>query len=105
MPYFSKDVLSPGSYHASGLDGLRRKVTYSRADCEQLAGLITAMLNAGLMVPVSWDHQDDAKPVSHGERLAKRARNVCGYLTGARLDRDATLYVELEVDDEDDARR
>ena len=62
MPRFWKDVLSPATYHATALDGSRRRVTYSRADVLALAARATAMVGAQRQIPLVWEHQDAPGP-------------------------------------------
>ena len=87
MPTYLKDVLSPGTFYATGLDGSRRRVTYTRADVDRLARRVNDMVTARRQVPVCWDHQDDARPLAPGEAAPQSAsasaKNTFGWVKGA----------------------
>lgn len=57
------------------------------------------MREARLQVPVPWEHQDDAKPVSRGERLAARVKRNAGFLKDLYLTRDGALWGDIDIAD------
>lgn len=101
MAWFEKDVLYPGTYHLG--DG--RVVTYTRDDVVHMAQRTKDMVAAGLAIPVCWEHQDDAVPLSAAELRARRARFNLGFLAKGRVSPGGFLEAVLDVPLADDAQR
>ncbi len=101
MAKYSKDVLYPGTYHLP--DG--RRITYTPSDVQHLSRRLLDMTQAGLQVPLCWDHQHEAKPVQMGTGGADRHKWNLGFATGARLTPEGYLEASLDVPVDEDARR
>lgn len=104
MPTVAKDVLYPGEYHLR--DG--RKFVCEKSDPGYYAQRMRDMLAAGLHVPLSWEHQDSAKPMTADElatKRADRARLTLGHAQEVRVGAAGELEVVADVPDDGDLRR
>jgi hypothetical protein len=96
---YRKDALRPGKYSVPDHTGKGRRIlAYSDADTKHLARRFRDMKDAGLRVPVCWEHQGDATPASS---LAHRATHHIGYLDAEHLAGDNLLEFEMEIADAD----
>ncbi len=103
MPRLRKDVLKPATYSVPDRSGKQRhSIEFTDADISHLLTRYQEMTAAGLHVPVSWNHQDDAKPKA--DRLADRARHVIGWAEGADIE-GKTLAFNLDIPDDADAKQ
>lgn len=100
MATFKKDCLYVGDWHLP--DG--RVFSCDGPLRDSLARRARDMLAAGLHIPLAWEHQDDAYPLSEDERRANRARFNLGFLKDAAVAGGA-LEIVADVPGEDDARR
>jgi hypothetical protein len=66
---------------------------------------LNALANAGIAVPIAWEHQDDAKPQTAAERKAGTARFNLGFADAAQLDPAGPMNVLLDVPNGADAER
>lgn len=81
---------------------------YSHKDIAHLNHRLKEMISAGLQIPVSKEHQSVAKPMSpmEWERFqAEKAWATCGWVQDGFVKPDGTLCLQVEVPDEEDARR
>jgi hypothetical protein len=100
---FVKDALWPGKYRL--VDG--REVEYTPEQVRHLGRRLKDMVKAGLQVPLAYEHQDVAKPMSAEQLSQYRAEKVkltAGYATGCSLDQNGYLQTEVEADSDEDAR-
>ncbi len=103
MPRLRKDVLKPATYSVPDRSGKKRhRVEFTGADITHLLTRYKEMQAAGLHVPVSWNHQDEAKPKA--DRLADRAKHVLGWAEDAQVVGD-TLEFDLDIPDDADAKQ
>lgn len=100
MARFRKDTLYPGTYRLA--DG--RSVTFTPEKVRHLARRAREMLEAGLQVPVSWDHQP-VGALTEDERRAQKVRNCLGHVEAADLSPEGYLVTEWEVPVPSDAER
>jgi hypothetical protein len=104
MATFAKDILYPGVWHlANG-----RKEVFTPERVRHLAERLDAVLRAGLNVPVCWEHQESAVPLSQADldrELAEKTRKVIGHVTGVRLSPEGFIEAAIDVPNADDARR
>lgn len=99
MPLLVKEIIAPGDYHTD--DGIVR-ATPQRI--RHWLKQFKRMKAKGLPIPVPWEHQEGAKPLSHNDRLAQQATHNAGFWRGAFIDRDGRLWGKLDIPNEDDAR-
>ena len=97
-----KDILYPGLWHLR--DG--RKFHCSPQDLQHFKKRMLEMIQAGLPVPLSWEHQPRLKPGndSSDEARADRAKYCLGDARDVRAD-SGFLETLVEVPDENDAKR
>jgi hypothetical protein len=99
-----KEILRPGTYHTS--DG---PVVVSRRRMRRWARQFARMRRSSLSVPLPWEHQDDAKPMTKRERLAyeraREARHNAGFLRRMYLAGDGSLWGTLSFGDREQARQ
>jgi hypothetical protein len=100
MAKFRKDALYCGDWHLP--DGRVFRCTPELRD--GLARRLGEMREAGLHIPLAWEHQDDAVPLSADERRANRARFNCGFAERAEVSGGA-LSVVVDVPGSADAER
>jgi hypothetical protein len=100
---FVKDCLWPGKYRLN--DG--REVEYTPEQVRHLGRRMREMVKAGLQVPLAYEHQDVAKPMSPEQLSQYRAEKVkltAGYAAGCHLDENGYLQTEVEADSDEDAK-
>ncbi len=95
-----KSLLNAGTYFTG-----RGPVTFTSGDLAEMEATGNAMLRAGLAIPVPLEHQDSAGPCDHADRLAHSVRHNAGWVASFSLDEDGGLFAELDVEDEDIARK
>lgn len=95
-----KDILYPGRWHLP--DG--RTFDCSASDLTHFTGRMRDMMQAGLSIPLSWEHQASVKPGNADEARAERTKLTLGHTKQARSDA-GFLETELEVPDAADAKK
>ena len=100
MPLLPKQLLAPGRYVTPEGDVVVTPERLARW-CEKFK----AMKRAGLQVPVPWEHQDTARPMSHADHLADSAKHNAGFVQDVWRAADGTTWVTLEIPDMGDAQR
>lgn len=98
---FTKDVLYVGKWHPPG----REPVEFKPDDLAHYARRVKDMLAAGLQIPLSWEHQDEAKPMTEADRKAAKAKHTLGWAKQAELHPDGYLTVVTEVPNEEDGKK
>jgi hypothetical protein len=102
-----KDVLRPATYSVPDRSGKKRnRVTFDRDYVRRLHSRYHDMKAAGLHVPVSWEHQDSAKPddeAGRAQRLADKARLIFGYAEDAVIEPGDLLQFDLDIPNDADA--
>lgn len=99
-----KDTLYPGTYTLPN----GRTVTYSPADVANAVAQGQKMIDAGLHIPVAWDHQANAIPEylsdldANPDWRAEYVRNTLGHVKGFEL-RDGIAWANVLITDPKDA--
>ncbi|MBL8800271.1 MAG: hypothetical protein JNM56_40695, partial [Planctomycetia bacterium] len=88
-----KQVLAPGTYHTR-----TGPVTFTPKHLAEFARNGQAMIAQQLPAVIPLEHQDDALPMTDGERLALQVSRNTGFVTAWRLAGDGTLWAKLSVD-------
>ena len=117
MATFEKDILYPGQVQPPDLDG---SVTFTaenaasgvtndgRISVPFLAARMKEMIDAGLQIPVSWEHQPTAKPLTARERNEQRAelaKLTLGHATMADMHPEGFASARVEIPVDEDAKR
>lgn len=100
-------VLAPGKRCVGrNKDGSKRFIEFTPEYCREQYKRNSAMLQAGIPVPLSWEHRDDAKPgtISRDDLKSAKAKGVAGYVESYHLDGNKVL-VDVEIPDEADAKQ
>lgn len=92
MPTVLKQVLAPGTYWVRG-----KPVTFTADDMAHFAKQGKAMLKEKLPVRLPLEHQDWADPYDDDERKAKEVEYNRGFVTNFLIDRDKSLWAELDI--------
>lgn len=101
MAVFAKDLLYPGKYTLR--DG--REVVFRKDEIPHYAQRLNDMTAAGLHVPLSWNHQDDAGPYYSADAKANRAKHNLGFALTAEVAADGSLAGTVDVPVAADAER
>lgn len=105
MAKFEKASLYPNQL-LCGVDGMGQRVyvEYSTQDIDALLRRLKEMLSHNVQIPVSWDHQPDARLLSlndYNRMLAEHTRLICGHVTDGYIGSDGSLVLLTDVKDED----
>lgn len=98
---YRKDIAWPGRYRLP--DG--KWIQFSRNDTAFLHQRAREMLDAGLQIPVSWEHQDDAQPLTTAEAKANTAKFNLGFIADSSVGPDGILESIVDVPVASDAER
>ena len=99
MPVVPKELLRPGTYYPrSGA------VTFDLPKLHHFCEQGNRMLDSGIDIQVPLEHQDDAKPLTRAEKLARTVLHNAGWVQRYRMDGDS-LWVDLDVLDEEVYKR
>lgn len=117
MATFEKDILYPGTVAPPDLDG---PVTFTTEHAPEgvtpdgkisvpfLAARMKEMLGDDLQIPLSWEHQPAAKPLTKRERdeqQAELAKLTLGHVTAAELRPEGFAAAKVEIPVDEDAKR
>jgi hypothetical protein len=109
MPEFRVEVLAPGRrFLGFNEDGSKRYADFTPEYCEDMYRRNSALLAAGIPVPVSWDHRDDAKPgrrLSYDDWASERARGVAGHALRYELEPGKRVMGVINIPDDTDGRQ
>lgn len=97
---FKKDVLYAGKWRLP--DG--RDFVVTREEIAHFSQRARDMQAAGLSIPLAWEHQDDAKPMTAAEKKANSAKFNCGWQSDV-LPSGNLMETVFEVPVADDAAR
>lgn len=103
-----KDSLYPDEFYASDEAGERVLIQFSPDDVDHHYRRAKEMLAYGLPIPIGWEHQTGAVPMTRPNLekvLADKTKNICGYITDCLLDHDNHLWFVTEFPDEEDAKQ
>lgn len=89
-----KELLRPGRYFPPG-GPVDFSIEELRAYCENT----NRLLASNRQIPVPFEHQDDAVPLSHADVLANRVKHNAGWLKECFFKDDGSLWGKLEFDD------
>lgn len=100
MVEFKAEILSPRRVlvgrNAKGAPIFRQ---FTEADCHRYAAIGNEMVNV-LNVPASWNHRDDATPISRDDKASQQAKGFAGKVTSYEI-ADGKLFARLSIDDAD----
>lgn len=100
MALLPKEILRPGKFYTA--DGVI-KVTPERI--KRFARNFQEMKKGRFNVPVPWEHQDDAMPVTSRKKLAMKATENAGFVNDMWVATDGSLWGEIDIPDAKDARK
>lgn len=106
MAVFEKDVLYVGKVQPPDR---KEPIEFTPADVQHYSQRLKDMLADGLQIPLAWEHQDQAKPLTQqelDERRAELAKLTLGHACSADIDADlGCLKVKSEIPLDEDAKR
>jgi len=103
--YWWKEVLAPRTYLVPDEKGERRRVKFSAADVKLVAGETARMLKNGVQIPVPFNHDDSAVPVSKKQKLADIVKNNAGEVVDQMLTPDDRFWLKIKVTDAEAAKK
>jgi hypothetical protein len=98
---FRKDALYPGEWHLA--DG--RVFNATPQMVKRLAERAKEMIAAGVPMPLAWEHDDSAKPMTAAERAKEVAKTLPGWVESTDLTPEGILEMIVDVPVAADAER
>jgi hypothetical protein len=108
MPQFRLRALSPGRKCVGrNPDGSKRFVNFTLEYCLDQFRQNSALLAAGIPVPVSWEHRDDQKPgrLSRDDWASARAKGTAGWVDQYQQLPDGAFDALITVPDDSDGKQ
>ena len=108
MAKLKLQVLAPGKrFVGRNADGSKRFIDFTPDYCRAQYERNSALLAAGVPVPASWEHRDDARPgrLSRDDAVSARAKGTAGFVDSYELDSANRVFATVDVPDESDAKR
>ncbi len=107
MPLIEKEVIAPGTYfYVEEKTGLPRRLDVTSDLTKYWRDQGKEMLNAGLTIPVPYEHDFSAHPMTPKDKLLNNAGWTADYKVKDAPDgRKDVLYSVLDVTDEDVAKK
>lgn len=103
MPIIRKEVIAPCTVYIDGKSG-PVPVEFTKKHIDHFYDQAKRMMRMGLAIPVPFEHQDAAKPMTREEREASKIKNNAGFVSGvARL--GGRMYFDLDIPDAATAKK
>lgn len=99
MPLALKEIIRPGTYwHISRTTGKPEKLPVDAEYCRYLCDQGTAMLAAGLSIPVPLEHDTTCRAMNSADKAAADLKNNVGWVDSFQMCGDR-LFAHLDVQD------